>query len=44
VLQAFRRKQQLDDAVCVGMNCIVAGGAGTVLTVGQAVSGHLAFD
>ena len=44
VLQSFRRKKLLDDAVCVGMNCIVAGGAGALLTVGQEVSGYLAFD
>jgi uncharacterized protein YcbX len=44
VLQSFRRKPQLDDAVCVGMNCVVAAGAGTVVAVGQEVSGHLAFD
>ncbi|MDB5961482.1 MAG: hypothetical protein JWP59_2776 [Massilia sp.] len=44
VLQAYRRKPRFDDAVCVGMNCIVSGGAGTKISVGQAVDGHLAFD
>ncbi|WP_426191849.1 MOSC domain-containing protein [Massilia sp. DWR3-1-1] len=44
VLQAYRRKALLDDAVCVGMNCVVSAGAGTVLVVGQSVDGHLAFD
>lgn len=44
VLQTYRRKALLDDAVCVGMNCIVSAGAGVSLSVGQAVDGHLAFD
>ena len=44
VLQAYRRKPRLDDAVCVGMNCVVAAGAGTRVAVGQSVTGHLAFD
>ena len=44
VLQAYRRKAVLDDAVCVGMNCIVAAGAGVRLSVGQAVETQLAFD
>lgn len=44
VLQAYRRKPRFDDAVCVGMNCIVGAGAGARLAVGQAVDGHLAFD
>jgi len=44
ILQAYRRKPKLDDAVCVGMNCVVGAGAGSRLAVGQAVDGHLAFD
>lgn len=43
VLQSYRRNKRLDDAVCVGMNCIVAAGAGVRLTVGQAVASELAF-
>lgn len=43
VLQAFRRKKLLDDVVCVGMNCIVSSGAGTILRLGQEVTGELAF-
>lgn len=44
VLQGYRRKPLLDDAVCVGMNCIVAAGAGNRIRVGQEVGGHLAFE
>ncbi len=44
VLQAYRRKPLLDDAVCVGMNCIVTAGGGSRLAVGQEVDGHLSFD
>lgn len=43
ILQAYRRKPQLDDAVCFGMNCIVTGGAGMRLTVGLDVEVTLAF-
>ena len=43
VLQSYRRKPQLDDAVCVGMNCIVSAGAGTLLRAGQQVDVTLAF-
>jgi uncharacterized protein len=43
VLQSYRRKPQLDDAVCVGMNCIVGAGAGSRLSVGQEVTGELVF-
>jgi uncharacterized protein YcbX len=43
ILQSYRRKPQLDDAVCVGMNCIVTAGAGERLRVGQAVDALLAF-
>jgi uncharacterized protein YcbX len=43
ILQAYRRKPQLDDAVCFGMNCIVTAGAGERLRVGQSVDAVLAF-
>ncbi|MET0857125.1 MAG: MOSC N-terminal beta barrel domain-containing protein [Telluria sp.] len=43
ILQAYRRKPQLDGAVCFGMNCIVSGGAGQRLVVGQQVDAELAF-
>jgi uncharacterized protein YcbX len=43
ILQAYRRKPQLDGAVCFGMNCIVTAGAGALLTVGQDVQATLAF-
>lgn len=43
ILQAYRRKPQLDDAVCFGMNCIVTAGAGERLRVGQPVDAELAF-
>ncbi|MES2151659.1 MAG: MOSC N-terminal beta barrel domain-containing protein [Pseudomonadota bacterium] len=43
ILQAYRRKAQVDDAVCFGMNCIVTAGEGERLRVGQAVAFVLAF-
>ena len=43
ILQTYRRKAQLDDAVCFGMNCIVTAGAGAQLSVGQPVGAVLAF-
>jgi uncharacterized protein YcbX len=43
ILGAYRRKPQLDDAVCFGMNCIVGAGAGTRLTIGLHVEATLAF-
>ncbi len=43
ILQSYRRKPQLDDAVCFGMNCIVTAGAGEHLKVGQQVDVTLAF-
>lgn len=43
ILQAYRRKPQLDDAVCFGMNCIVSAGAGERIFVGQELSATLAF-
>jgi hypothetical protein len=43
ILQAYRRKPQLDDAVCFGMNCIVTAGAGERLFLGQELNATLAF-
>lgn len=43
ILQAYRRKPQLDGAVCFGMNCIVSAGAGERLVVGQELVATLAF-
>jgi uncharacterized protein YcbX len=43
ILQAYRRNPRLDGAVCFGMNCIVAAGAGERLFVGQPVESTLAF-
>jgi uncharacterized protein YcbX len=43
ILQAYRRKPQLDNAVCFGMNCIVSAGAGERLVVGQELGATLAF-
>jgi uncharacterized protein YcbX len=43
ILQAYRRKPQLDDAVCFGMNCIVTAGAGERVFVGQQLDALLAF-
>jgi uncharacterized protein YcbX len=43
ILQSYRRKPQLDGAVCFGMNCIVTAGAGARLEVGQQVDATLAF-
>jgi hypothetical protein len=43
ILQSWRSKAILDGAVCVGMNCIVAGGAGGVLRVGQPLEVSLSF-
>ena len=43
ILQAYRRKPQLDDAVCFGMNCIVTAGAGERVFVGQELDAMLAF-
>jgi uncharacterized protein YcbX len=43
ILQAYRRKAQLDGAVCFGMNCIVTAGAGARVYVGQQVDAALLF-
>ena len=43
ILQVYRRNARLDGAVCFGMNCIVAAGAGESLFVGQDVAATLAF-
>jgi uncharacterized protein len=43
VMQSYRRKALLDDAVCFGMNSVVVAGDGEVLRVGQEVEVELAF-
>ena len=43
ILQSWRGKAILDGAVCVGMNCIVAQGAGGILRVGQPLEVSLSF-
>jgi len=43
ILQTWRSKAILDGAVCVGMNCIVAAGAGGILRVGQPLEVSLSF-
>ena len=43
ILQSWRGKAILDGAICVGMNCIVAQGAGGVLRVGQELDVALSF-
>jgi uncharacterized protein YcbX len=43
ILQSWRGKAILDGAVCVGMNCIVAEGAGAILRVGQPLEVSLSF-
>ncbi len=42
-LQAYRQDARLDGAVTFGMNAIALAGVGSVLRVGQAVSGDIAF-
>ncbi|MFA9215727.1 MAG: MOSC domain-containing protein [Sphingomonadaceae bacterium] len=43
LLQSYRAKAELDDAICFGMNAIVTAGAGARLRVGQEVVAQLAF-
>ena len=43
ILQSYRRKPELDDAVCFGMNSIVVRGGAERVYVGQEVSIELAF-
>jgi uncharacterized protein YcbX len=43
ILQGYRRNPRQGDAVCFGMNCIAAAGAGERLFVGQSVAAVLAF-
>ena len=43
ILQAYRRKSALDDAVCFGMNAIVTRGDGERLYVGQQVEAEMNF-
>jgi uncharacterized protein YcbX len=43
ILQTYRAIERMEGAVCIGMNCIVVRGAGTVLRVGQELDAELAF-
>jgi uncharacterized protein YcbX len=43
ILQTYRANPRMDGAVCLGMNCIVAFGAGSQLRIGQALDAELAF-
>lgn len=43
IMQSYRRKAQLDDAVCFGMNSVVVAGDGERVFVGQEVAVELAF-
>jgi uncharacterized protein YcbX len=43
ILQTYRANPRMDGAVCMGMNCIVSAGAGSVLRVGQDLAADLAF-
>jgi len=43
ILQTYRANPRMDGAVCMGMNCIVSAGAGSVLRVGQDLGTDLAF-
>jgi uncharacterized protein YcbX len=43
ILQAYRAKPQMDGAVCLGMNCIVTRGEGSLLRVGQQLDVTLSF-
>jgi uncharacterized protein YcbX len=43
ILQTYRANPRMDGAVCMGMNCIVSAGVGSVLRVGQEMGADLAF-
>jgi uncharacterized protein YcbX len=43
ILQTYRANPRMDGAVCMGMNCIVSAGAGSLLRVGQELATELAF-
>lgn len=43
ILRTYRTRAAMDDAICFGMNCIVTGGDGQRLYVGQPVTMTLAF-
>jgi uncharacterized protein YcbX len=43
ILQTYRANPRMDGAVCMGMNCIVSAGAGSLLRVGQELAAELAF-
>jgi uncharacterized protein YcbX len=43
ILQTYRANPRMEGAVCMGMNCIVSAGAGSLLRVGQELAAELAF-
>jgi uncharacterized protein len=43
ILQTYRANPRMEGAVCLGMNCIVAHGAGSELYAGQELEAELAF-
>jgi hypothetical protein len=43
ILQTYRANPRLDGAVCLGMNCIVTAGAGSLLRVGQELDVDMTF-
>jgi uncharacterized protein YcbX len=43
IMQSYRRKAVVDDAVCFGMNCIITKGDGSRLFVGQQIDAELAL-
>lgn len=43
ILQTYRANPRMDGAVCMGMNCIVTSGAGSLLRTGQELDVDLAF-
>lgn len=43
ILQSYRANPRMDGAVCMGMNCVVSDGAGSILRVGQEFEVALAF-
>lgn len=43
ILQTYRANPRMDGAICMGMNCIVTAGTGSLLYVGQELDVDLAF-
>lgn len=43
ILQTYRANPRMEGAVCLGMNCIVAAGAGNELHLGQELTTEIAF-